>query len=537
MDNRGDPGPHLHDSRRLFGPSLWLDRAGVVLEGTCDPAAAETVAIAWRKAVQRLAAALRWTDVTCTVRQRGGELMLAFTAPGDRLLTATEVNEWAWRRATRDAGLDAGAPAHSPGDLPRDEKAALEQLRVLSSIEAQEPSSDLAIAAPQGVAVALVTGSNGKTTTTRLIAAMTSAHGWRTGWNCTDGVFIAGVPVERGDWSGPAGAQRVVREPLIQAAVLESARGGILRRGLGVLDAAVAVVTNVEADHFGEYGIFSLADLAEVKLVVAKGLSTNGVLVLNADDATLRNTSLPAVRTLWFSASGGTDAALAADVRAWREDGHLWLGDRARRHDLGEVRTMPITVRGAAAYNVENALAAALAAALLGVPPATIAQVLGSFGALPTDNPGRLERYTIGGAQVLVDYAHNPAGLAGLLGVARGLAPARLLLLLGQAGNRADDALADLARTAWSARPDRVIIKELDSYRRGREVGEVTLVLAAALRSLGVAESQLDIVADEVEAVETALRWARPGDVLVLPVHALDARERVSALLEARTNA
>ena len=168
---------------------------------------------------------------------------------------------------------------------------------------------------------------------------------------------------------------------------------------------------------------------------------------------------------------------------------------------------------------MENTLAA-LAAEELGVARATIARVLASFGARPSDNPGRLKQYRIDGAHVHVDDAHNPAGPTALLGVARRIPPRRLLLLLGQAGNRDDDAIADLVRAAWSARSDRIIIKELDSYRRGREVGEVTTLLAAELSVLGAQSAQLEVVADELAAVEAALRWARPGGVLVLPMHA-----------------
>ena len=190
-------------------------------------------------------------------------------------------------------GILSPPPRYAPGDLPRDPTAAVQQLHARATLEALAPLPDLAIPPHAGQRVALVTGSNGKTTTTRLLAAMTRAAGCPTGWSCTDGVFLDGHRLERGDWSGPGGAQRVVREPGVRCAVLETARGGILRRGLGVTGAQVAVVTNVQADHFGEYGITTLADLAAVKLTVAKGLAPGGVLVRNADDASLRTSPPP----------------------------------------------------------------------------------------------------------------------------------------------------------------------------------------------------------------------------------------------------
>lgn len=507
----------------------------MVLEGTAPAAAIAEIAVGWQHSVTEMTAALGWPRPDCVVVRRADQLTLAFTAPGDRLLTATEVNEWAWQEAVRRAGFADDRPCLSPGDLPRDERAAVAQLAALTAIELRSRSSDLAVVAPEDRHVALVTGSNGKTTTTRLIAAMTTAHGWRSGWCCTDGVFLDGVAAEHGDWSGPAGAQRVIADPSIQAAVLETARGGILRRGLGVLGVDVAVVTNIEADHFGEYGVSSLADLATVKLVTAKGLRSSGVLVLNADDESLRESTLPeGVRIQWFSPSGEARPLESGGFAAWRDGDHLRLEDATGVHDLGEISRMPITAAGRASYNIANALAAALVASRLGVAAATIAKVLASFGERPEDNPGRLHRFRFDGIEVLIDYAHNPTGLAGLLAVARGLAPNRLLLLLGQAGNRDDEALAALAEAAWRARPDRIILKELEGYRRGRAVGEVPTLLAEELRRLGAPADQMVIVLDEVAAVEEALRWAESGDVLVLPVHGLEARAAVLSLLAAR---
>lgn len=527
--------PPFTDSRRLFGPSLWLDAHGVVLETAAPAESVETLVASWRTTVTRLASALGWPPVHCTATYRSGHLTLAFTAPSDVLLTATEVNEWAWLAATSSDGAQLSPPLLSPGDLPRDEDAAIRQLAVLAAIEARETCDDLASVAPENLRVALVTGSNGKTTTTRLIAAMTAAHGWRTGWSCTDGVFINGQPVEHGDWSGPAGARLVVGDAAIQAAVLETARGGILRRGLGVVGADVAVVTNIEADHFGEYGVASLADLAAVKLVVAKGLRANGTLVLNADDAELRGAALPAqTRVRWFSSAGHAPKQGERVVAAWREGDRLILENAGGRHDLGDLKAMPLTASGAATYNIANALAASLAASELGVSAETIAATLATFGDRHDDNAGRLSRFVFDGITVLVDYAHNPTGLTGLLAVAQSLNPKRLLLLLGQAGNRGDDAIAALASAAWAVRPDHIVIKELDGFRRGREVGEVPGLLRSELLRLGAEPDQLGTAVDEISGVEEALRWARGGDVLVLPVHGLEARAKVIALLEAK---
>ena len=382
--------------------------------------------------------------------------------------------------------------------------------------------------------VAVVTGSNGKTTTVRLLAAMLGAHGLRAGYSSTDGLFVDGVSVEAGDYSGPVGARTVLRDPRVQSAVLETARGGLLRRGLVADDARVAVVTNVSADHFGEYGIHDLDDIAAVKLVVAKSLAADGLLVLNADDAMLVAHAPPGRRTGWFALQLGDAAARGLPACGGRE-GRLVVVLADGEHDLGVVSEMPLSVGGAARYNIANIAAAALAASALGIAPATIAGVLARFGTRNADNPGRLQRWTLGDVEVLLDYAHNPDGLQGLLDVAAGLRRGgRLALLLGHAGNRLESDFRALAAVAAAARPDRVWLKDIGGdYLRGRASGDVAMILRDALRAAGMDEADLPVCLDEAEAARQALAWARAGDLLVLPVHEPARRDVVVGLLDA----
>src|SRR5690606_10885672 len=311
------------DSRRLTGPNLYFGGTGAALETAPGLAPDAGVLQRWRDNVARARAALGWPDGAIVARRHASGASLAFAAPADRLYAATEANEWALyaalgRRADAtpvdgDAGDTRPHPAHF------DDAEALRQLRTLADAEARPDLLVLLAAArargvpahadddalslgegeagqawpldalpdPAGVpwarlrAVpkAVVTGSNGKTTTVRLLAAMLGAHGLRTGYCSTDGLVVDGAPVESGDFAGPVGARTVLRDPRVQAAVLETARGGLLRRGLAVADARVAVVTNASADHFGEYGIHALEDLAALKLVVARSLAPGGVLV------------------------------------------------------------------------------------------------------------------------------------------------------------------------------------------------------------------------------------------------------------------
>jgi cyanophycin synthetase len=397
-----------------------------------------------------------------------------------------------------------------------------------------------------GIPTALVTGSNGKTTTVRLIAACARAHGRCVGYACTDGIWIGDELVAAGDYSGPAGARRVARDRRVEAAVLETARGGILRRGIALPTANAAVVTNVSSDHFGEYGIHDLDALADAKLSVAGVLPRDGLLVLNADDPLLvaKAAQLPArlgraPRIGWFA----SDADLprlrehrdAGGATCGARDGRLWLEHARASHDLGAVASMPATVAGSARYNVANIAAAALAAYALGIEPSTVRQVCAAFGARPDDNHGRLMRHRRLGVEVLVDYAHNPAALRGVLAVARGLvAPGgRLGMLLGHAGNRRDADLAAVARVAAEFAPERVVVKENEAQLRGRPAGEIPRILHGALLEAGVPEHAVAVRDSELAAAADALAWARPGDVLVLLVHSTAARAAVLSLLEA----
>ena len=392
------------------------------------------------------------------------------------------------------------------------------------------------------VPAALVTGSNGKTTTVRLLAACVRAHGWRDGFNCTDGVFIQGEQTESGDYSGPVGTRTVLRDPRVEAAILETARGGILRRGLAAERARLAVITNISSDHFGEYGVHDLAGLADVKLVVASVVDNNGLLVLNADDpVSLARSDELDCPIGWFSRDYHHPTLRAHRARGGSTSGvrdyRLIVTRNMDDQDLGAIANMPLTVGGSAEYNVSNIAGAALAALELGVSSTTVAEVLTRFGADPADNPGRLMRYDYRGAQVLIDYAHNPEGLDGLMTVAARLPrTGRLAVLLGQAGNRKNADIELLAATAARFQPDFVVIKEIEALLRGRALGETPALIRLALLHAGLPDAKLEMCSSEIGAVRRVLEWARPGDVLVMPVHERLVRAEAIALV-AQSNA
>ena len=561
---------HVLDSRRLTGPSLMLDSPGAVLEVRLSGADVGRAVAAWEKAARQLLQAVGWPDQQLASRAFAGGVSLALTAPIDGLYAATELNERAWAAAAAELQGQkvprlSGAVAALLDDMQSQRNRPLlglyseahargltflmgEDLVSVGSgkgaliwhIEALPDPDRVEWDRASDIPIALVTGSNGKTTVVRMLGAMLEAAGKTPGLTSTDGVTVGATLLEEGDFSGPSGARMVLRLPETEIAVLETARGGILRRGLPVEHADVAVVTNIADDHLGEFGIESLPDLADTKLTVAKTLGQNGTLVLNADDPLLVERSRRFnVRINWFSLApltpflrnhlerGGTAAVVDSDTMVLVQDG--------QRTPLLPVADVPVTFGGIARHNVANALAAIAAGAALGLDPAVMSSTLRRFGRDLEDNPGRANLVEVGGIQVLLDFAHNPHGMSALVEVARTIPAKRRLVLVGQAGDRSDQAIRALARAAWELRPDCVLVKDMETYLRGRAPGEVPALLADEFTRVGLPRNAVSRAGPEIAAVQKALEWARPGDLLVLAVH--EDRRAVLDLLDQLTTA
>ncbi|HEY8197375.1 MAG TPA: Mur ligase family protein, partial [Gemmatimonadales bacterium] len=530
------------------------DRPGAVLElrlGGQDP---DRAIAAWESAARRLLRDAGWADEQLSTRRFPGGVSLALTAPVDGLYAATELNELAWEAAAAELGegppLDYAAGLVSlQGAIAAESNPALVALRTagrtrgvtfLSGEEQVSAGSGAGVLVwPESslpdpgavdwsrvydVPIALVTGSNGKTTVVRLLAAMIRASGQVPGYTSTDGVIVGTAVIEEGDFSGPSGARMVLRRPEVEIAVLETARGGLLRRGLAVERADAAVITNIAEDHLGEFGIESLAELADTKLLVAKALGNRGTLVLNADDPMLVERS-PAVQAAitWFSLEPRSPLiaahAQAGGTAVVAEDGQILLVQGKRREAIAAVADVPITFRGTAQHNVANALAAVGVGVALGLEPEVMAGALRKFGHDPADNAGRATLLEVGGIQILLDYAHNPHGMSALVGLAQKLPAKRRLVMVGQAGDRSDEAIRELARAVWSLRPDHVVVKDMDEFLRGRAVGEVPALLADEFSRLGLPEQAVTRAGPDITGVRKSLEWARPGDLLVLAVH------------------
>jgi UDP-N-acetylmuramyl tripeptide synthase len=391
------------------------------------------------------------------------------------------------------------------------------------------------------VPVALVTGTNGKSTTTRMVAGMAHEAGYTVGLSSTDAILVGGEIVERGDFSGPLGARTLIRDPRVTAAVLEVARGGLLRRGVPVPRAAAAAVTNVASDHLGEYGVETVPALAEAKFVVAKALGPGGVLVVAADEEAAaaeaeRQADALVARgvVLAWTALDPAHPRLATAARA----ASVVDGQVALRHADGlwmpvcRVDDIPATWGGALRHVVRNALTAAALGDALGLPLDAVARGLHTFRGDETDNPGRANRYDVGGAQFVVDYAHNAHGIAAICDAVARLPARRRLFLASTAGDRTDDELAAMGAALATVRAERYLLTDSPGHLRGRAPGEIGRHIRAALLAHGVPPERVADTPDTLAAVHEALAWAEPGDLALLSV--LAQRDEVAALLRAR---
>jgi cyanophycin synthetase len=392
--------------------------------------------------------------------------------------------------------------------------------------------------APSRIPIVAVTGSNGKTTTARMIAHIMKGMGRKVGLTSTDGIYVDGRIVRKADASGPKSASMVLQNPTVDFAVFEVARGGILREGLGYQRNDVAVVLNVTGDHLGLGGIHSIKQLAEVKRVVVEAVPRDGVAVINADDplvlAMARHTSGSVIyfsmdpdhERLKFQASRGRRAVT---VEQGRNGEKIVLRHGRKSMDLVWTHLIPATFEGRARMNVQNALAAAAAAWAAGAHLHDIRQGLRTFTTSYFMAPGRLNMFELDGYRVVVDYAHNPPAMAALgdfvtrltepsAGGARASVTGRRIGVIATAGDRRDEDIREIGRV--SARYfDDIIVRE-DANNRGRERGGTAALIVEGIESAGEERrvGSVRTILDELEATRAALDEATDGDVVVVCV-------------------
>jgi cyanophycin synthetase len=449
-------------------------------------------------------------DITVPVRETGGAIVEVNAAPGFRMHThPTEGEPQYVAKPVIDLLFPPGAPARIP--------------------------------------IVAVTGTNGKTTTVRMIAHILKLMGRRVGMTSTDGIVVDGRMIKRGDMSGPKSARMILQNPTVDTGVFEVARGGILREGLGFDRADVAVVTNVTADHLGLGGIDTLRQLSDVKGVLVEAVPRTGTAVLNADDQYVARLASECRGTVIYFSMESKKGERGYD----RVDGHCGRGGAAfvvRSTPEGDQivlrhgpRTMPVlythlvpaTFGGRARMNVANALAAAAAAWAAGAHLHDIRQGLRTFTTSFFQAPGRLNYLEVGGVRVVIDYCHNVDGMRNLADFTRRMSgdgdgtgagssgrSGRALGVIGMPGDRRDDDMRDYGAYAAGAF-DEIIIRE-DRNLRGRAPGVSATLVADGIRrarETGAGRTvRVDKILDELSAVRNALRRANPGDLVVMCV-------------------
>ncbi|WP_129671788.1 cyanophycin synthetase [Candidatus Chloroploca sp. Khr17] len=381
---------------------------------------------------------------------------------------------------------------------------------------------------PTRIPILSITGTNGKTTTARMVAHILKMHGQRVGLTTTDGIYIDGELYLKGDLTGPWSARMVLKDPTIEAAVLETARGGILREGLGFERCDVGAVLNVSNDHLGLRGIHTVEQIAEIKGLVIEVVRDDGASVLNADDPLVAAMADRAEgRLIYFSmhggesasdlvknhiANGGTAVVLQPGVRG----DMIAIYDAEQYIPLLWTHLIPATLEGKALHNVANALAATAIAYAHGVTIENIRQGLRTFNTSFYQAPGRLNIFDEHPFRVLVDYGHNPAAFAAMRELVERLRPSypRVIGVVSSPGDRRDQDIAE-AGGILGTMFDLLILKE-DDDRRGRAPGEVIGILREAALAAGMPAAQIVDVPNELEAVRYAMSRAEPGELVIV---------------------
>ncbi|MDB9426041.1 cyanophycin synthetase [Microcystis aeruginosa CS-564/01] len=370
---------------------------------------------------------------------------------------------------------------------------------------------------PSRVPILAITGTNGKTTTSRLISHICRQTGKVVGFTTTDGVYIDDYLVEKGDNTGPYSASMILKDPTVEIAVLETARGGILRSGLAFNQCDVGVVLNVAADHLGIGDIDTIEQMAKVKSVVAEVVSAEGYAVLNADDPlTVSMAEKVKGRVAYFSMSPDNpiihDHIRRGGMAAIYENGYLSILEGEWTLRIEEAVNIPVTMQGMAPFMIANALAACLATFVQGIDIELIRQGVRTFKPSVAQTPGRMNLFDLGHHHALIDYAHNPAGYEAVGGFV-GNWSGEKVGVVGGPGDRRDDDLILLGKLS-AQMFDRIIVKE-DNDTRGRRRGEVADLI---LRGISQENASLrpEVILDETEALEKALSTVSEGGLVVI---------------------
>ena len=543
-------------SRRLIGPNLFFNETGTVLDVPLKIQQKEFVEM-WQAICTKILPDLGWVEYKLAYKIYGEGLRLALSAPPDVLLSACDVIDYTWRatcyefrkhspmpftaedkniliEAIKNEGnqayrmLYANAKAYGVNVFRESDEAYVGsgKGRYKVSLQADDylsvPWQDV-----YDIPAVIVTGTNGKTTTVRLTHFICQFAGRISGYASTDWVEINGEIIDRGDYSGPTGHQFILTNPQVEVAVLESARGGLLKRGLIETQVSAATVTNVSADHMGEDGVETIDDLVEAKCIVYRALAKeNSYAVINLDDEKLvplkEHICKPKILVSQGVISKEALSLLCNTDRAcYVENAYFVWWENGVTKPLICLQDVPLTMNGYARHNIENILHAIALSYALGISFDDIVTALKAYQNNVTQNQGRANVYTLRtGAEVIIDFAHNPAGFKAILSLAKHYQSTngRLVLMFGSTGDRLN--LIDASsQIIVDYHPNQLIIKELKKYLRGAKEGEIPKQIAKSLIRFGVKQDTISFVSNELSGAESVLRELKQGDVCVLCCH------------------
>jgi cyanophycin synthetase len=518
--------------RELDGPNLFLLQPAIKLEYSIDPGE--------ELHVSPVAADLLFSDVpdselTASLPPAGmlaliGEIVgklhefcgaelpdivsLEMETPGHFAVAFTWERR-AFARALAHVAFDIA------GGTMSDLEAAVEGLRDLLHAPATKADvPEMLTDAKRTIPIIAITGTNGKTTTTRLIASVLMRIGRKVGWTSSAGIMIQNEMVVKGDYTGPSGAARVFEEPGVDIAVLETARGGILLRGLGYESNDVSVITNVTADHLGLHGVHTVEGLRDVKSVVAQVTTPDGYVVLNADDPMSLSVKDRVTAKVILVSKDSQTPDLVAHLAAggwgvYVRDSSIESAGEDGTEVITTLDQVPITFGGRAPHMVENALAATAALLASGL---TVEEVRGGLAAFRNEseqNRGRLNVFRVNDGYVILDFAHNPAGLDRLLAFGRNFieGDGRLIAVVGTAGDRTDETLREVGRIA-AENANYTIFKDTAKYLRGRLPGEIMPIMHAGFEAGG--GGPFEDADWERPAALRAIGMLQPNDVVAL---------------------
>lgn len=402
-------------------------------------------------------------------------------------------------------------------------------------IQKAEESSSAGNELPE-IPIIAVTGTNGKTTTTRMISRILRRHGYNVGMTTTHGIFINDKCIEEGDTTGPKSAKKVLSHSMVGAAVLETARGGIIRSGLGYGKSDVSVFTNMTGDHLGIDGINTMEELLEVKSHVISAVKNNGTSVLNADDNWVMKAKAKATgNILLFSMDSNNpyilDQRKDGGRAVFAKDGRILAAYGGITRRVLNINEIPATLNGALKHNIYNSMAAIGACLSLGIKPYVIERALHNFTCDADVNPGRFNMHDLGDFMVVLDYGHNIDGYKVTIEGIKSMNPSRIIGIIGVPGDRRNEDIINVGKTSGESF-NKIIIKE-DRDTRGRYPGEVADILKDGAVLGGIEKENISIILDEEEALIKALEIAEKGDIIVV---FFEKMEPLAALLNNHSN-